>query len=146
VIIDQGDKTTNSYGAQVAWNFDWMSLSGFFHYTSLIKNGRGTNDIWSYGGGIAFPDLGKEGSVLGIFAGVQPYNAAGRYFVTNTETGESFRTRVGKSSTPIHVEAFYKYQINDNISITPGVMWVDSPQQGREDGHVIGTLRTTFTF
>jgi hypothetical protein len=146
IVVDQKDKSTNSYGAQVAWNLGGASLSGFFNYTNLIRSGRGNDDIWSYGGGIAFPDFGKEGSVLGIFAGVAPYNGNDVFYLTDTVTGESFRTRVGKTSTPVHVEAFYKYQINDNISLTPGVMWISNPQQGREGDHVIGTLRTTFTF
>ncbi len=146
VVVDQGDKVSNSYGAQVAWNLGGASISGFFNYTNLTRLGRGADDIWSYGGGIAFPDLGKEGSVLGIFGGVQPYNATSRYFLTDTFTGESFRTRVSSNNLPWHAEVFYKYQLNDNISITPGVMWVNAPQQGREDSHIIGTLRTTFTF
>ncbi len=46
-----------------------------------------------------------------------------------------------------HIEGFYKYQLTDNISLTPGVIWLTAPGQSanRED-IVIGTLRTTFTF
>jgi carbohydrate-selective porin OprB len=48
----------------------------------------------------------------------------------------------------------YKYRVNDNISITPGVIWLTAPGQvkGGDDAvsglevSVIGTLRTTFTF
>jgi BMFP domain-containing protein YqiC len=150
-IVDFEDKTSNSYGAQAAWRInDGMSLSAYFTYTSLILNGRGNDQIWTYGGGLAFPDLGKEGSVLGIFAGVQPYSGNSRVFLTGTNSdGEtvSRRTRLSNSGVPIHVEGFYKYQLNDNISITPGVIWISSPSQSRNsDDEVIGTLRTTFTF
>lgn len=138
--ITFGDRRTNSYGAQVAWRISpSISISGFFAYTDVdldrrvrIARGIRSTDIWTYGGGIAFPDLGKEGSVLGIFAGVQPYFGDLR--------------RVRGNELPIHVEAFYKYKLNDNISITPGIIWLNSTTQGGRAEQVIGTLRTTFTF
>jgi carbohydrate-selective porin OprB len=64
--------------------------------------------------------------------GVQPYQA-------NNPTDAK--------DLPIHVEAFYKYQINDNIAITPGLFWLINPGQNSNNTSVIiGTLRTTFTF
>jgi len=146
VVVDQREKVSNSYGAQAAFNLGFASISLFGTYTNLVRLGRGSDDIWTYGGGVAFPDLFGEGNVLGLFAGVQPYNSTARYFLTNTSTGETFRTRVSNNEIPLHLEAFYRWQVNDHISVTPGVIWVNSPQQGREDGHVIGTLRTTFSF
>jgi hypothetical protein len=146
VTVDQKDKISNSYGAQFAWRVgDGVSLSAFFNYTNLTRIGRGNDDIWSYGGGVAFPDLFKEGSVLGIFAGVQPYNGTPRYFVTDG-AGNSRQVRVSNENVPLHVEAFYRYQLTDNISLTPGVIWLNSSNQGSNDDQVIGTLRTTFTF
>lgn len=131
-------KGTNTYGAEVAWAFnERISLSGFFAYQTLFSydaggpKGKGTQ-VWTYGLGLAFPDLGKEGSTLGIFAGAQPYLGNG---INN--------------AVPIQVEGFYKYQLNDNISITPGIVWVSNPNQGLGDddpSRVIGTIRTTFTF
>jgi hypothetical protein len=144
--VDQGDKISNSYGSQVAWRVtDGVSLSAFFNYTNLTRIGRGNDDIWSYGGGIAFPDLFKEGSVLGIFAGVQPYNGSASYFVTDAN-GNSRNVRITSDNIPVHVEAFYKYQLTDNISLTPGVIWVSNTNQGSNQDGIIGTLRTTFTF
>jgi hypothetical protein len=144
--VDQGDKISNSYGTQLAWRVsDAVSLSAFFNYTNLTRIGRGNDDIWSYGGGVAFPDLFKEGSVLGIFAGVQPYNGSASYFVTDG-AGNSRRVRITSDNIPVHVEAFYKYQLTDNISVTPGVIWVSNTNQGSNQDGIIGTLRTTFTF
>jgi hypothetical protein len=125
-------KTTNTYGAQLAWAFtDRISLSGFFAYQDLnATNGGQDGDVWTYGAGVAFPDLGKEGNVLGIFAGAQPY------------LGDA-----ANNDIPLHIEGFYKYQLNDNISITPGVIYISNPNQSDDDNNeVIGTLRTTFTF
>jgi hypothetical protein len=128
---------SNSYGGSVAWQpSSKVSISGFFNYTDAILIGQGGAEIWSYGLGVAFPDLGKEGNVLGIFGGAQPY--AG-YAVANRGV-----------NVPYHVEAFYKYQVNDNISITPGLIWLTNPEGdalgNAVDDAFIGTLRTTFTF
>jgi hypothetical protein len=131
-------KSSNTYGAEVAWKIsDGISFNGYFAFQDVsIKVAGNANDIddevWTYGGGLAFPDFGKEGNLLGIFAGVQPY--LGSFMANNG------------SALPIHVEAFYKYKVSDNISITPGVIWIQSPEQIQDTDRVIGTIRTTFTF
>lgn len=51
------------------------------------------------------------------------------------------------SDTSYHIEAFCQFQINDNIAITPGVVWLTAPDHNENnDDVVIGALRTTFTF
>lgn len=130
---------TNSYGVEAAFRLsDRISISGFGTYTNATLIGRGNGEIWTYGAGVALPDFGKEGNLLGIFAGVQPnlrgIDAAG---ATN-----NFSRDIG-----YHIEGFYRYQLTDNISITPGVVWLTAP--GQEDDNedaIVGTLRTTFNF
>ncbi|NEQ24318.1 MAG: carbohydrate porin, partial [Microcoleus sp. SIO2G3] len=129
---------TNSYGIEAAFRLtNNISISGFGAFTDAILLEQGGAEIWTYGAGIAFSDLGKEGNVLGIFGGAQPYlgsvDAPG--VVNGNDTGER----------PYHIEVFYKYQVSDNISVTPGVIWLTAPNQGDDDA-VIGTLRTTFRF
>lgn len=47
----------------------------------------------------------------------------------------------------LHIEGFYQYKLTDNISITPGVVWITAPDSNDDnDDLVIGTIRTTFTF
>jgi hypothetical protein len=129
----------NSYGLEAAFRItDNISISGFGSYTNAIIIGRGSTDIWSYGGGVAISDLGKEGSVLGVFGGVQPYAGDGAKYASGSISGND--------NNPWTVEAFYKYQLNDNISITPGVVWVNSVGQQENTDAFIGTLRTTFSF
>ena len=146
-VFDISSKATNSYGLEMAWNIaDWITASAFGSYTNVTLIGVDTGDIWTYGGGLAFPDAFKEGNVLGIFAGVQPYLTGLTIPTINPISG--FR-EVAQFSTqnPITVELFYKYQVNDNISLTPGVIWISNPDQiGDTDDAVIGTLRGTFTF
>jgi hypothetical protein len=126
--------SSNSYGLSAALRpSDKFSISGFVSYHDV--NGFGANDnfeAWSYGAGIALPDFGKRGNVLGIFAGAQPYS----------------RGRVaGANEIPYSIEGFYKYQVSNNVSITPGVIYLTSPgQNSNNDDAIIGTLRTTFTF
>jgi len=131
---------TNSYGGELAFRLsENISLSGFGTYTEAIVLGRGRGDIWTYGGGVAFSDFGKPGSVLGLFAGVEPT-------LRGASTGLR-GTRGFDRDNVWHFEGFYKYKLNDNISVTPGVIWVTAPGQNDNNRDaVIGTLRTTFTF
>jgi hypothetical protein len=132
-VYGGANMVSNSYGVQASFKLnDNFSFSGYGAYTNVISLGQGSDEVWTYGLGVALPDLGKEGNLLGIFGGVQPYLSGDGYSQKN----------------PIHVEAFYKYKLTDNISITPGVIWLDNPSGGSEDDDdtFIGTLRTTFTF
>ncbi len=130
-------KVTNSYGGELTWRIgDAINFSGFFTYTDVIAINEGDGEIWTWGAGLAFPDFLREGSVLGLFGGVQPYLALD---AGGVDTGEP--------DNPWHVEAFYKYQVSDNISFTPGFIWQINPNQSDDnDDNFIGTLRTTFTF
>ncbi|MEY2984588.1 MAG: hypothetical protein RLZZ568_1205 [Cyanobacteriota bacterium] len=132
------NKQSNSYGLQGSWKIaDWASLSAFGSYTNVTQIGIDNRDIWTYGGGLAFPDLGKEGNLLGVFAGVQPYLAGG----STTSAGYA------RAYNPVQVEVFYKYQLTDNLSLTPGIIWISKPEQDvNSKNAVVGTLRGTFTF
>lgn len=130
----------NSYGVQAAWKVsDKLSISAFGG--STFARGMTSNqdaNIWYYGGGLAFPDLGKKGNLGGIFVGVEPYTNGLRTI------GGSNTLR---ADTPLHIEGFYKYQLTDNVSITPGIIWISTPNQDTTNQDaVIGTLRTTFSF
>lgn len=130
--------STDSYGISAALRLsDRISISGWVTKTDVELIDVGSADVWSYALGVAFPDLGKEGSVLGLIAGVEPtlreLDAVG---------ADGFDNDYG-----YHIEGFYKYQLTDNISVTPGVIWLTSPGQSEDSNDiVIGTLRTTFTF
>jgi hypothetical protein len=135
--IDPSPTITNGYGAQFNWQpSSRFSLSGWFStfYPRLI--GEGDGNILTYALTFAFPDLGKQGNLLGLVVGAEPYL---------TEMGgdsQDFDVDV-----PIHVEAFYRHRINDNIFITPGVIWLTAPNQSNDNPDaIIGTLRTTFLF
>ncbi len=47
--------------------------------------------------------------------------------------------------TGFHIEGFYRYQINKNISITPGLIWLTAPNHNEQNGDIfVGVVRTTF--
>ncbi|MEH2458658.1 iron uptake porin [Nostoc sp.] len=135
ILSTTNASSSNSYGVEAAFRpSDKLSISGFASYHQVTGFGANDDfDAWSYGLGVALPDFGKKGNVLGIFAGAEPYSFNRPGFVGN--------------DVPYHFEGFYKYRVSDNISITPGVIWLTSPgQNSNNDDAIIGTLRTTFTF
>jgi len=127
---------TNSYGIEFSWQLSpKFNIGAWGGYTKARAIDVGDGEIWTYALTLAFPDLGKEGSLGGIIVGVQPY-------LENLEGVPDF-----PNDPPIHVEVFYKFQINDNISLTPGAIWNSAPNQNeKNDDLFIGTFRTTFTF
>jgi hypothetical protein len=147
LVFDIPNKIANSYGLQATMNLaEWLTFSAYGNYTSVILKGQDSGEIWSYGAGFALPDLFKQGNVLGIFAGVQPYIGGVSLRTFDPLTGIEFATPLS-TKNPVSVEVFYKYQVSDNLSITPGFMWISNPSQVTdEDDAVIGTIRGTFTF
>ncbi len=130
---------SNSYGAQASFRLNpRFILGGWAGLTNARILGIGDARIWNYAVTLALPDLGKEGNLLGFVLGREPYlnklEAPGNL--------DSFR-----NDTSWHIEGFYKYQLTDNISLTPGVVWITHPNQDKgNDDIIIGTLRTTFSF
>ncbi len=130
--------SSDSFGLQFALGLgDSLQVNGWAGYTSVeLLDDDVDGDIWNGALAIGLPDLGPEGSLAGLLVGIQPY-------LTDLEGFDDFF----EDDVPLHVEGFYKYQLNDNISITPGVIWLVNPNQDSDnDDAIIGTLRTTFTF
>ncbi len=84
--------------------------------------------------GIAILDVGKEGSVIGLIAGVPP-------FAPDTTT------QGGSDDVPIFIEGQYRFPITKNILITPGLYTIINPEQNSANDTIfVGTIRTTFKF
>ena len=134
----------DSYGGVFSWQIadkfilgGWASFSKVTALSTLDNTiDRGTQDIWQWAATFAFPDVIKEGNMAGIIVGMEPW-----------VTASSINTLGDDDDTSVHVEAFFEYQINDNIAITPGIVWVTSPDNNsNNDDLVIGAIRTTFSF
>ncbi|KAM3102587.1 iron uptake porin [Phormidesmis sp. 146-12] len=127
----------NAYGISGTFQLSpKFALGGWVGYANHRYVGRGDGDVWNWAVTLAFPDLLKQGNLGGILVGQQPK-------LTSSSGGIGQRDR----DTSLHLEAFYRHRLNDNISITPGVIWVTNPEfnEANEDT-VIGVVRTVFSF
>lgn len=109
-------------------------LGGF---TNARLIGLGDAEIWNYALTLSFPDLLLPGNFGALIVGSEPY--LGGIDVPGTQNFQN--------ETPLHIEGLYRLQVSENISITPGFIWLVNPNQNADnDGVFIGTLRTTFSF
>jgi hypothetical protein len=130
----------NHYGAQV--NFkpsSKLTVGGWVGFSNAeAKSGpnEGDNaDAFYWMANVAFKDFGKEGNLLGLQFGQPPK-------ITDNDL-EEFED----DDTSYHLEALYRYQLTDNIAVTPGFLMILNPEHNDNNETVyVGTLRTTFTF
>lgn len=131
---------TNSYGVSAAFKLSpKFSLNAFGGFTDAraVANFGADAQIWYYGLGMAFPDFGGSGNLLGLQAGVEPY--VGGY--DNTPVG-----KLPGEKNPISIQGFYRLAVNDNINVTPGVIALINADGLDDNTAVIGVIRTTFNF
>jgi Carbohydrate-selective porin, OprB family len=96
----------------------------------------GTADIWNYAATLAAKDFGSKGSTLGFVVGMQP----------KVTSNSAIAARVN-NDTSLHLEAFYKYKVSDNLYITPGLLMLTNPEHNANTPtEYLGTIRTTFVF
>jgi len=141
--------TRDSYGLSGNWRItDTINLSATGAYATanaegLDKNGFNRSgygaDLWTWNAGLSFLDLGKEGAVLSVAGGLIPQATN----VTN-RPGDPINQDIDATYL---IETQYKFPINKNILITPGVYVVLNPQGNSNNSAIwVGVLRTTFTF
>jgi Carbohydrate-selective porin, OprB family/S-layer homology domain len=128
-----GPAVANTYGALVNFKFGDFEVGANGAYVPIIDIGNSSYSVWSYQATLAIRDLGGKGNMLGLLAGVAPY-----------DSDLSFGLDDDNSFT---AELFYRLQLSDNISVTPGVIYVGSPDNNSNNGStVVGAVRTTFSF
>jgi hypothetical protein len=132
----QAPTEADNYGVQV--NFKPSSrfqIGGWYGYTNAQQLRGGNNDATIQNGAItlALADFGRQGNLLGFVFGVPPK-------VTESDVARN-------RNTSYHLEGFYRFQVNDFISVTPGVYVIMNPEHNnRNDDIWVGLLRTTFSF
>ncbi|MEH2389564.1 MAG: iron uptake porin, partial [Nostoc sp.] len=136
--------TLNSVGGTVTWRLSpKIALSGygaalFVDAASNSVNASTTFTSWM--AGIHFKDLFKSGNTAGILFGQPLYRTDAGGSAQLTPTGDN-------RATPYHLEAYYRFQVSDNISITPGAFILFNPEgNSNNETTTVGVLRTTFTF
>ncbi|WP_231510265.1 iron uptake porin [Fischerella sp. PCC 9605] len=153
------------FGDDIATSSDTIALQGYYRFSdnfqvhawggyisanaevsgiSDIADGKGGEvsrfvddgsqaDIWYGAIGLTFPDVGGKGNLPGILFGLPP------------RVGSSDVRREGDTS--YHLEAFYRIQVTENISITPDFWVVFNPENDSSNPtQYVGVLRTSFNF
>ncbi|MEG4113841.1 MULTISPECIES: iron uptake porin [unclassified Microcoleus] len=134
--FDQSPTASDNYGVQV--NFKPSSrfqIGGWYGYTKAEQLRGGNNDATIQNGAItvALGDFARQGNVLGFVFGVPPK-------VTDSDVARN-------RNTSYHLEGFYRFQVNDFISVTPGVYVILNPEHNNNNEDIwVGLLRTTFSF
>jgi len=156
---------TRPFGDNIATASDTFGIQGYYRLTrnfqihgwggyikanaessglSLISDSRGGEflssvgkgsdaDIWFGAVGISFPDVGKKGNLPGILVGLPPR-------VTSSDVRKD-------PDTSYHVEAFFRFQVNDFITVTPGFWVVFNPENDSKNAtQYVGVVRTSFNF
>lgn len=112
-----------------------MSVSGALLFAHLLNVDASTT-FSSWSARLHFRDIFHEGNTAAIIFGQPLYR--------QSVAGSASRP---EDTTPYHLETFYNYRVNDNISITPGVYFIFSPEGfSANDTAIVGALRTTFAF
>ena len=141
--------TRDSYGLSGNWRItDTINLSATGAYATANAEGLDRNgfnrsgygaDLWTWNAGLSFLDLGKQGAVLSVAGGLIPQATN----VTN-RPGDPINQDIDATYL---IETQYKFPINKNVLITPGVYVVLNPQGNSNNSAIwVGVLRTTFTF
>ncbi len=119
----------------------FINLSGWVGYTLARNQNFSTDsaDLLNWAVSAQFPDLFRKGNVGYILGGQQPY-------IISANNGQP-----DESGDPnFHIEAGYKFKVNDFIAITPGVIVILNAENqnlaGVDDTVIVPVIRTTFKF
>ncbi len=142
--FDGNAASSDHYAVIGSWQLNpRINLSGWGMFTySKADGGLREGDyaeIWNWKISLAFPDLFQEGNLGAISIGSPPYAS------TLTNKNNVPTDIVATEDTPLLLETFYVFKLNDNISITPAV-WVGINPENDRDPLWVGALRTSFSF
>jgi len=107
---------------------------GYYDGGTGILNDKSTQTLTtqSWMVGLQWKDVFLKGNNAGFAFGQAPFS-------TDSGLGVS-------SSQSMMYEFFYKYQVSDNISVTPAIFWVNDYQQNAGSYTWGGVIQTTFRF
>ncbi len=113
----------------------WGGVMGA--YASKTQSGAAST---TFAVALGFPDLVQQGDLLGIVVGQPP--SLVQYDDFSASTGLP-----GGKDFSLHAEAFYRFNLSDSVSVTPGFFLVTNPGNFASNNTIyIGTIRTTFRF
>lgn len=134
--------TANHYGVQALVSpSSKLSVSGWAGFSDANAKAGGAAvegsdaEMFYWAAALAVRDFGTKGSTLGLIFGQPPR-------VTDNDIAAR-----EDEDTSYHLEALYKLPINDNITVTPGLLVILNPEHNEDNDTIyVGTIRTTFKF
>jgi hypothetical protein len=142
---------SDSVGLEFNWKTTkWLNVSGWAGATfaeataSATPNSSATVFNWAVA--LAFPDLLLPGNVGALIVGQEPRLIGGSAKPSCGALG-SGNTAVAECGANFQIEAQYKFKVNGNISITPGLMVILNAENNEASPvEFVPVVRTTFTF
>ncbi len=144
-----GGRVRDANSDTYAFNFDWLvnrnfGLFGRYAYSSTAIRpvvstlSKGDINAQTFQAGLAFPNLGKTGSLATISL-VMPFDILdGRKFLA---------AGAGNGGTQYDLEASYYYPVTDHISVVPAFYYIRNINNFSNNPDVyVGHFRTQFTF
>ena len=124
-------QTSNGYAINAYWQptqSGWVpSISGGYGWNTVSGTQSAATNSQSWMAGLQWADVFAKGNTAGVAIGQAP-------------TG----TNLEKSTL---LEIFYKYQVSDNISITPAIIYgSDNQRLANNSSNWGGVIQTTFKF
>ena len=124
-------QTSNGYAVNAYWQpkqSGWVpSISAGYGWNTVSGTASAATDSESWFAGLQWSDVFAKGNSAGIAVGQAP-------------TGEDLEDAT-------MLEIFYKYQVSDNISITPAIFYASDNQRLNDNASKWGgVIQTKFTF
>ncbi len=157
--------------------FQWraipqFTLAGWFGYgfvqgesdtapTANVSQGTRRANMLTAALQFIFPDVfNRRGDTAAVIVGIPPYITSSEWNGATLASGNNIpaglaganvegprKLNLRDSSVPVHLEGFYRFQVNKFIQVTPGAFVVFNPEgQADNDPVIVYTIRTTFAF
>lgn len=151
LTIDSPIKT-NGFGATVSWRMTPdLTLGSWAGYTnSGIPGQEGEVETTNWMLFLNWEHLFGRDNLAGIYVGQPPKIVrsdlpVGKNIPDLLAGGEG--EAGGQPGTTTHLELFYRWQVSDRLSLTPGLLMIFEPgHTPASDPITVGVLRTTFNF
>jgi Carbohydrate-selective porin, OprB family len=124
---------------QISPNVYLGGWAGLTRAQAMDLPGNPTANIFNWAATLSLVDISGKDSLAGIIIG-QPPKVTYNQFTAN---GSSF----SDSDTSLHLEAFYRIPIAENIATTAGVLVITNPDHNAANGTTyVGVIRTLVKF
>jgi Carbohydrate-selective porin, OprB family/S-layer homology domain len=153
---------SNHYGIQGNYKFNpkvtfggWVGLTNSEAQTNAsgtpaqiaagnVARKGDSADLFYWSTNLTVKDFLREGNLLALTFGQPPKVTSNDFKPT---VGSLGRIEQKDADTSYHLEAMYRMQLNDNVTVAPSLLVIFNPEHNdRNDTIYVGTVRTTFSF